>query len=358
MTEEKKDIPDLNAGSSVPGEGGGPPAEGKGPAPASERVNGSASGVKAESDAVVAGLLERVARLEAENAELRDKTLRTMAEMENIRRRTEREKTDVSKYAISRFAADMAGVADNIRRAIEATPQEALNANPALRSLYEGIEVTEREMMNVLERHGMKRIDPRNEKFDPNFHQAMFEEESPDIPPGNVVRVMQAGFMIEDRLLRPALVSVAKVWSGPRPEARPAPEAPRETLDATLPGTPSETPHEAQGTGGSVETAAFAEAARVSEPAVVTVEPRSQSGSGARPEWTAPRQARPNPSRHAVTEVRRPVEGHSRPRVAVEPSPFASSQRPQPPADSGAPTSRTSTLHQPVISHRPGPRRS
>jgi molecular chaperone GrpE len=310
-------------------------AEGQGESGKSEEAKGGD-----ESSA----LAERVAHLETENAELRDKLLRTMAEMENIRRRSEREKADISKYAISKFAGDVVGVADNIRRAIEATPKDAANADPALKSLAEGVEVTERELTNVLERHGIKRIDPLHEKFDPNFHQAMFEEESADVSPGNVVRVMQAGFLIEDRLLRPALVSVAKAWTGPKPEPKPAVEE-----------LPAKTERVAK-TERAVEQAKEFEAPLG---ASSVREPKAEGYGTHRPEWTAPRAARPNPSsRPTVTELRKQSEGAARPRVSVEPTPFSSSQRPpQQSANGGAPTARTSTLHQPVIGARPGPRK-
>lgn len=351
MTEDNKDIQDNKAeAGSVRDEKDAAAEQGGG----SEQAEGLASGAKGEgakaetgkgedarneAEAARAALAERVARLEAENAELRDKHLRAAAEVENVRRRTEREKADISKYAISKFAGDVVGVADNIRRAIEATPKDALSSDPALKSLAEGIEVTERELMKVLERHGIKRIDPLHEKFDPNFHQAMFEEESMEVPPGAVVRVMQAGFMIEDRLLRPALVSVAKAWTGPLPEVKPA--------------APVETPpkHEP-----AVEQAAAVGYDAIASNASIR-EPRAQGFGPSRPEWTAPRAARPNP-RSTVTELRKPMEGQThRPRVSVDPglNPFSGSQRPaQPPMKAGPATIRP-TLHQPVIqTQRPG----
>ncbi|MEG6508204.1 nucleotide exchange factor GrpE [Methyloligella sp. 2.7D] len=145
-----------------------------------------------------------------ENAELRDRLLREMAEMENVRRRAEREKADTAKYAISNFARDVLTVGDNIRRTIEHVPAEAAAKDPALKSFLEGIELTERELLNMLERHGVTRIDPLGERFDPNNHQAMYEVPNPEVPEGTVVDVMQAGYVIGDRCLRPALVAVAK----------------------------------------------------------------------------------------------------------------------------------------------------
>jgi molecular chaperone GrpE len=146
----------------------------------------------------------------AENAEMRDRLLRSMADMENLRRRTEREKTDTARYAISNFARDVLTVGDNLKRTIDHVPQGAAAEDPALKSFLEGVELTERELLNVLERHGVTRLDPLGARFDPNFHQAMYEVQNTDVPEGTVVEVMQAGYVIGDRCLRPALVAVAK----------------------------------------------------------------------------------------------------------------------------------------------------
>ncbi len=113
----------------------------------------------------------------AENAEMRDRLLRTMADMENLRRRTEREKTDTARYAISNFARDVLTVGDNLKRTIEHVPADAAAEDPALKSFLEGVELTERELLNVLERHGVTRIEPLGQRFDPNCHQAMYEVE-------------------------------------------------------------------------------------------------------------------------------------------------------------------------------------
>jgi molecular chaperone GrpE len=146
----------------------------------------------------------------AENAELRDKLLRTMADMENLRRRTEREKADTARYAISNFARDVLTLGDNLQRTIDHVPAEAASQDPALKSFLEGVELTERELLNVLERHGVTRIDPLGQRFDPNCHQAMYEVQNAEVPEGTVVDVMQAGYTIGERCLRPALVAVAK----------------------------------------------------------------------------------------------------------------------------------------------------
>jgi molecular chaperone GrpE len=157
----------------------------------------------------------------AENAEMRDRMLRAMADMENLRRRTEREKADTARYAISNFARDVLTVGDNLQRTIDHVPAEAAAQDPALKSFLEGVELTERELLNVLERHGVTRIEPLGQRFDPNCHQAMYEVQNPDVPEGTVVDVMQSGYVIGDRCLRPALVAVAK--GGAKP-AKPQPQ--------------------------------------------------------------------------------------------------------------------------------------
>ena len=146
----------------------------------------------------------------AENAEMRDRLLRTLADMENLRRRTEREKADTARYAITNFARDVLTVGDNLKRTMDHVPAEAAAQDPALKSFLEGVELTERELLNVLERHGVTRIEPLGQRFDPNSHQAMYEVPDPSVPEGTVVDVMQSGYAIGDRCLRPALVAVAK----------------------------------------------------------------------------------------------------------------------------------------------------
>jgi molecular chaperone GrpE len=145
-----------------------------------------------------------------ENAEMRDRLLRTLADMENLRRRTEREKADTARYAITNFARDVLTVGDNLKRTMDHVPAEAAAQDPALKTFLDGVELTERELLNVLERHGVTRIEPLGQRFDPNFQQAMFEVQNPDVAEGTVVDVMQAGYAIGDRCLRPALVAVAK----------------------------------------------------------------------------------------------------------------------------------------------------
>lgn len=164
---------------------------------------------------------EALALLTAERDELKDRMLRTLAEMENLRRRTEREVADARAYAVTNFARDVLNVADNIRRALDSVPADAkASADSALKGLIDGIELTERDLGKTLERHGVKIVEPQGQKFDPNRHQAMFEVPNAEVPAGTVVQVVQAGYVIGERVLRPALVGVAK--GGPKAAANPA----------------------------------------------------------------------------------------------------------------------------------------
>jgi molecular chaperone GrpE len=151
----------------------------------------------------------RVAALEAELAEHKDRLLRALAETENTRRRAQREREDTAKYAITGFARDLLSAADNLRRALDSLPETEI-ADERTRSLLAGVAATERELMAVFERHGLRRIDPKGERFDHNFHQAIFETERGDQPTGTIVEVLQPGYLLHDRLLRPAMVGVAK----------------------------------------------------------------------------------------------------------------------------------------------------
>jgi molecular chaperone GrpE len=148
--------------------------------------------------------------------------------MENLRRRTARDVSDARTYAVTNFARDMLAVSDNLRRALEAIPADALESGDAgFKALAEGVEMTERAMLTTLERHGVKKLEPQGEKFDPNFHQAMFEVPNADVPNNTVVQVVQSGYAIGDRVLRPAMVGVAK--GGPKAVA----DAPAEPQGAT-----------------------------------------------------------------------------------------------------------------------------
>jgi molecular chaperone GrpE len=158
------------------------------------------------------------AALAQEASELRDRLLRTLAEMENLRKRTEREVSDARLYGISAFARDILTVADNMHRALDALDAELREkADAGVKALLDGVELTERELIKVLEKHGVRKIEPLGEKFDPNKHQAMYEVPDPSAQPGSVVQVIQAGYLIGDRVLRPALVAVAKKASAEPP---------------------------------------------------------------------------------------------------------------------------------------------
>jgi len=157
---------------------------------------------------------ERLLAAEAEAADFKDKALRAMAEVENIRRRAQREREDAVKYAATNVARDLLSTADNLRRAL-ASANEAQLADESTKSLLTGVAATERELLAAFEKNGIKRLDPKGERFDHNFHQAIFEVENTGKPAGTVVEVLQPGYVLHDRLLRPAMVGVAK--GGPAP---------------------------------------------------------------------------------------------------------------------------------------------
>jgi len=166
---------------------------------------------------------EAFMRLVKENEELKDRALRLAAEMENLRRRTQRDVADARSYGVTNFARDMLTVSDNLRRALDAVGEEAkAGADASFKALIEGVDITERGLLSALERHGVRKLAPQGEKFDPNFHQAMFEVPNPAVPNGTVVQVVQEGYSIGDRVLRPAMVGVAR--GGPKSAAPDAAE--------------------------------------------------------------------------------------------------------------------------------------
>jgi molecular chaperone GrpE len=176
----------------------------------------------AEQSAETAAQREQdlVAAQAQEIASLKDKLLRTLAEMENLRRRTEREVADARLYGIASFARDVLTVADNMERALQALDSELREkADSAVKALLDGVELTERELHKVMEKHGIRKIEPHGEKFDPNLHQAMYEVPDPARPSGLVAQVVQAGYVIGERVLRPALVAVTKGGAKPQPAA-------------------------------------------------------------------------------------------------------------------------------------------
>jgi molecular chaperone GrpE len=184
---------------------------------ANNNIDGLA-GAPIGSEAEGASPENQAAELEAELADYKDRLLRALAETENVRRRAQREREDASKYAIVGFAKELLSAADNLRRALESLPESEAK-DERTRSLLAGVAATERELLGAFERHGIKRIDPKGEVFDHNFHQAIFEAERPDHPAGSVVEVLQPGYVLHDRLLRPAMVGVAK---GGRKPSEPA----------------------------------------------------------------------------------------------------------------------------------------
>jgi len=180
-----------------------------------------------EKAGVGAAQLEAIVKaLQDEIAGLTDQNLRLRADMDNLRKRFEREKAETSKYAISKFAQDVVNVGDTFQRAITAVPAGAADQDPALKSFLDGVVLAEREFYIALERHGVQRLDPKGEPFNPRFHNAVMEQENPAVPAGTVLQVFQAGYMIEDRCLKPALVVVSRGGArGSRPQAQPQPEA-------------------------------------------------------------------------------------------------------------------------------------
>jgi len=164
--------------------------------------------------------VDPVEALRTENADLKDKLLRTIAEMENLRKRNERDVADTRSYAIAGFARDMLSATDALNRALLVIPQDAREAaDGTLKSLIEGIELAERETQRLLAKHGVKQIESAGRKFDPHKHQAMFEVPNTEVPEGTVVQVVQEGFEIGERVLRPAMVGVAKGGPAPAPAA-------------------------------------------------------------------------------------------------------------------------------------------
>lgn len=157
-----------------------------------------------------------IAGMEQEITTLKDQVLRAAAEVENTRKRAQRDQEETAKYSVTGFARDLVSVAENLQRAAESIPAEARADNPLLKTLAEGVDLTLRELLNIFERNGIRRVHPLGEKFDHNTHQAVAQIETPDTAPGMVVQVLQAGYVIHDRLLRPAMVAVSKQGETPK----------------------------------------------------------------------------------------------------------------------------------------------
>jgi molecular chaperone GrpE len=221
MSQNDRIEPTLNTAPLNPGTGqqtgqqsGHQPSQPAAPAPDAPQLTPKPEAVPEQPAAN-----DPLAKAQAEIAELKDRLLRTAAESENLRKRMEREKEDALKYGAAKFSKDVLTVADNLRRAIETLPKSEADASEPVRNLVVGIEATERELLSVFERHGITRIDPKGQRFDPNQHQAMFEVQDPTQPAGIVVQVIAAGYMQHGRLLRAAMVGVSK--GGPTPEIQP-----------------------------------------------------------------------------------------------------------------------------------------
>ena len=161
---------------------------------------------------------EPVEALDEQVSELKDQLLRSIAELDNYRKRAEREKEQLRKFGIANFAKDLLSVADNLRRAVESGPSDLEGADESVKNLIVGVEMTEKELLNAFEKNRVRKIDPAGEKFDYNFHQAMFEVESDKEEPGVVMQVLQPGYAIEDRVLRAAMVGVSKSNAPDQPE--------------------------------------------------------------------------------------------------------------------------------------------
>ncbi|AFK55311.1 nucleotide exchange factor GrpE [Tistrella mobilis] len=172
----------------------------------------------------------RIQALEAELAQIRDQHLRALADMENLRRRAQREVEDAGKYAVTKFARDVLAVSDNLERAAQAVPPEKRGGDPLVDQLAQGVDMTLSSFRQTLETHGIRRVDPLGERFDSKLHQAMMEVEDRTKPAGTVVQVLQTGYVIADRLLRPAMVAVSR--GGPK-EGAPAPETPGSRVDTS-----------------------------------------------------------------------------------------------------------------------------
>jgi molecular chaperone GrpE len=186
------------------------------PAAGDATDNGQPSGRKAYVDPSIAAEAQ-IADLESKVAEGHDRYMRAMAELDNLRKRTEREKADISKYAVTNFARDMVAIADNLRRAIEAAAQSAPAEEQSgpLKALLDGVALTDQELQKALEKHGVRSIPSAGQIFDPHKHQAVMEQDDPSVPAGTVLQVFQEGYQIEERVLRPSMVVVAKGGAKP-----------------------------------------------------------------------------------------------------------------------------------------------
>lgn len=233
MTSDKKfEDGDETRAQATAGGQAQDPSNGTGPGGGSQQETGGAG----------ASPTDEMGQLKSEVAELKDRLLRAHAEMDNVRKRLEREKADQAKFAITKFARDIVGIGDNVQRAIEAVPQRMVEQDAALKSFFEGVSMIERELLTVLGRHGIKRLDPKGEPFDPHHHQAVVEVPSDEVPAGSVTQVFQSGYMIEDRVLRPAMVAVSKGGAKPQPPAEAVHAEMSSSEDGNAEGAPDSAP--------------------------------------------------------------------------------------------------------------------
>ena len=215
-------------------------AEGSGPdspvgEPAEPELDAAQAAAEPTAEQRLAGAEAKIAALEAEAAQLKDQLLRALAEAENTRRRARKEVEDTAKYAVANLAKELLAAPDNLRRALDNIPAEGRQADALLDRLAKGVELVERDLHAIFERYGITKIEPLGQPFDHNLHQALFEVPTADHPAGTVVQVLAPGYLIYDRLLRPAMVAVAKA-----PEAGPA-EGSDEADSGQAPGQPVDT---------------------------------------------------------------------------------------------------------------------
>ena len=211
MTEDKKPAEPGQQNGADPSEPPKPAGDAAPSAPAAADANPAPTASETQDAPAAAGGTEsEILKLEAEIADLRDRSLRALADAENTRRRAEREISDTRKYAASAFAKDLLNVSDNLKRALEAVPAELRERDEHLKALVVGVEMVEKDLLTAFEKHGIKRIEPLNEPFNHDFHQAMYEVTDSGKPAGTVVELLQPGYVMHDRLLRPAMVAVAK----------------------------------------------------------------------------------------------------------------------------------------------------
>lgn len=220
MSTDNTGVPPGSGPGSASETGGHPSSHAAGATPQAGEAASHATGAKHHDDLI--------AELRRENSDLKDKFLRAHADMDNLRKRMEREKEDAGKYANTRFARDLLTIGDTFKRALASVPAEAAEADAALKGLVDGVELTEREFLSVLEKNGVKRIDAQGQPFNPHLHQAVMQQANPNVPEGTVLTVFQEGYTIEDRTLRPAMVIV----STGGPKAGKAPSAPGATPES------------------------------------------------------------------------------------------------------------------------------